>query len=102
MSGEIYGKHNASIHGNLQMGKTRRKIPQWWSQQLKKLKKECYKSRKLAQGARNDKYKEQMRAVYQNIRRQYTTLKEKYDTWNKFVETKSLENMWKLVDTIKK
>jgi len=80
--------------------RNKRRIAAWWSDSLDKLKKNCYKSRKIYQKEKNESEKLRKKMLYRKARTEYTAaiIKAKNESWRCFVETKSREDMWKFMD----
>ena len=73
------------------------------NRQLETLKKSCYKNRKQFQKERNERERIRKKAIYQKSRVEYNkaVVKAKYESWHSFVETKSQEDIWKLLEVTK-
>ena len=76
-----------------------KRIAPWWSEKLDELKRECYKARKQHQRAKTQSSKLAKRALFLQARGTYiqAVSQAKHESWHKFVNEQSEENIWKTV-----
>ena len=81
----------------------RRSIAPWWTTKLDELRQEYYKARKQLQKSKIPSNKIARRALFLQARSKYTkaVCQAKYESWRKFIDKQSEENLWKTIEIFK-